>query len=85
MLADIATAAGMDGELVKGLLESGRDKETVQSELDYFRNLGISGVPFFIYNGQFSVQGGQPAEIHSQALAKARDLPQKDIMSTLAN
>jgi predicted DsbA family dithiol-disulfide isomerase len=84
-LAKIGKEVGMDSALVTELLESGRDTETVQAELDYFRNLGISGVPFFIYNGQFSVQGGQPAEIHSQALVKAQDLPPKDVMTLLAN
>ncbi|NNC38602.1 MAG: DsbA family oxidoreductase [Acidimicrobiales bacterium] len=85
VLAEIAAELGMDQELVKKLLRSGRDREIVQAELDYFRNLGISGVPFFIYNGQFSVQGGQPYEVHDQALKKAIALPPKDVMSLLQN
>lgn len=85
VLADIAQSIGMDGSLVTELLESERDTETVQAQLDYFRNLGISGVPFFIYNGQFSVQGGQPAKVHSQALAKAMNLPPIDVKTLSAN
>ena len=84
VLAGIATEVGMDGTLVSELLEAGRDVETVQAELTYFQQLGISGVPFFIYNGQFSVQGGQPADIHVQALEKAQNIPSKNVMSLLA-
>ena len=85
VLANIADKAGMDGDLVTELLASERDFDTLQSELDYFRNLGISGVPFFIYNGQFSVQGGQPAEVHEQALVKAKTIPARDVMTLLTN
>lgn len=85
VLAEIAADVGMDSNLVKDLLNSGRDIDAVQAELDYFKNLGISGVPFFVYNGQFSVQGGQPFEVHSQALEKATTIPPKNIMTLLDN
>jgi len=85
VLTEIARNVGMDGNLVKALLETQRDIESIQFELEYFAQLGISGVPFFIYNGQFSVQGGQPADVHSQAMEKARNLPARDVMSLLSN
>jgi len=85
VLAEIANTIGMDSDLVKDLLNTERDTETVLAELQYFANLGVSGVPFFIYNGQFSVQGGQPADVHSQAMEKARNLPTRDVMSLLPN
>lgn len=83
VLAEIAGDVGMDAGLVSELLATGRDVENVQAELMYFRRLGVSGVPFFIYNGTFSVQGGQPAEVHEQALAKAATMPSKDVMQLI--
>ena len=84
-LADIAREVDMDGDLVKDLLDTARDVKSIQAELEYFAKLGIAGVPFFIYNGRFSVQGGQPAEVHAQALEKAQTLPSKDVMSLMDN
>ena len=84
VLSSIADETGMDGDLVRELLQEQRDVDLVQSELMYFQRLGVSGVPFFIYNGTFSVQGGQPAEVHQQALEKAATMPSKDVMHLIA-
>lgn len=81
-LTPIAEAIGMDGTLVQELLNEGRDVDSIQSELTYFQQLGISSVPTFIYNGQFAVQGGQPASVHQQALQKASGLTPKSILSS---
>lgn len=83
VLVDVANDIGMDGKLVADLLKKQRDQAEVQTELDYFIRLGVSGVPMFIYNGTFSVQGGQPAEVHQQALDKATRIPPKDVMALL--
>lgn len=70
VLSDIAAQAGMDGELVGALLTESRDAVEVQKEIEFFRNLGVTGVPFFIYNGQHAVQGAQPPEAHIDVMKK---------------
>lgn len=75
VLADIAESAGLDRALVADLLAGDQDKDAVNEEIDFFRNLGVSGVPCFIYNGQYAVQGAQPAETHLAAIEKAATLP----------
>lgn len=75
ILAGIATSIGMDGTVVKDLLVSPEDRDSVQAEIQFFRGLGISGVPTFIYNGQLAVQGAQPAGVHLDTLRKARTMP----------
>lgn len=82
-LSQIATSIGMDGPLVQELLDQGRDEEAIHAELAYFQHLRIHSVPTFIYNAQIVVQGGQPPEIHRQALAKASTLETKDILSII--
>jgi len=71
----IAGDIGMDADLVSELLKSDRDETAVQEEILFYRNLGVSGVPTFIYNGQFAVQGAQPASAHVQAIKQAASLP----------
>lgn len=75
ILKEIADEIGMDAELVGELLAKEDDKNTVREEIMFFRNLGVNGVPCFIYNGQFAVQGAQPAEAHLKALDEAAKLP----------
>ena len=75
ILKEIAEEIGMDAKLVEELLAKDDDKNAVREEIMYFRNLGVNGVPCFIYNGQFAVQGAQPAEAHLKALEQAANLP----------
>ncbi len=74
-LTNVAAEIGMDAELVGELLTKDDDKNTVREEILFFRNLGVNGVPCFIYNGQFAVQGAQPVEAHLKALNQAAKLP----------
>jgi len=78
ILKEIAEEIGMDAELVEDLLEKEDDKNAVREEIMFFRNLGVNGVPCFIYNGQFAVQGAQPAEAHLIAMNEAARLPQTE-------
>lgn len=75
VLIDIAESAGLDGDLVKDLLGRDDDKLAIQQEVMFFRGLGISGVPTFIYNGQFAVQGAQEPEKHKRAFKEALKNP----------
>lgn len=75
VLSAIATDLGMDGDLVGELLRSDKDENAVREEILFYRNLGVSGVPTFIYNGQFAVQGAQPVSAHTQAIKQAASLP----------
>lgn len=74
VLAEIAGDIGLDKSLVAELLASDKDKAKVNDEITYFRSLGVSGVPTFIYQGQFAVQGAQPVEVHVDAMEKAASL-----------
>lgn len=75
VLKDIAVHIGLDAKLVGDLLASEDDKQSVMEEITYFQQLGVSGVPCFIYGGQFAVQGAQPPETHLAAIEKAAKLP----------
>lgn len=75
ILARIADDVGMDSKLVGELLAKDDDKNTVREEIMYFRNLGVSGVPCFIYQGQFAVNGAQEPAKHLKAIEKAAAYP----------
>jgi len=75
VLAKIAGEIGLDADLVAELLSGDQDKDAVREEIMFFRNLGVTGVPCFIYQGQFAVQGAQEPEAHLRALEQAASNP----------
>lgn len=70
VLADIAAEAGMDREMVAKLLASDADKEMVRGEIANAQQMGVTGVPFFVFNGKYAVSGAQPVEVMQQALTQ---------------
>jgi len=71
-LAALASAAGdvgLDGEEVRELLASDRYAEDVRRDQARAMELGIRGVPFFLFDGQHGVSGAQPPEVLAEVLA----------------
>ncbi len=61
-LIEIGAAAGMDADILTGLYKDGSDVEPVQTAIGTAQEMGISGVPCFIVDWKFAVQGAQPPE-----------------------
>jgi predicted DsbA family dithiol-disulfide isomerase len=66
LLCDIAENAGMDRELVTELLATDRDADLVRQDIQQANNMGVSGVPFFIFDGKAAVSGAQSSEVFVQ-------------------
>ncbi len=62
VLARIAGEVGMDPDQVEAGLRTGKDEDRVQALMAQARQAGVSGVPFFVFNGQYAVSGAQPPE-----------------------
>ena len=62
VLARIAGEVGLDPALVEARLRAGTDEERVQALMEEARKAGVTGVPFFIFNGEYAVSGAQPPE-----------------------
>jgi predicted DsbA family dithiol-disulfide isomerase len=77
-LGEIATAAGMDSDLVRELLASDADLDAVDAEIDQARQIGVDGVPCFIFGGRVAVMGAQASEILAQAIDKAQEPPAEE-------
>ncbi|WP_417483531.1 DsbA family oxidoreductase [Maricaulis sp.] len=75
VLARIAGAAGLDATLTAELLASDRDEAEIRAEEAFFRKLGISGVPAYIFNGRFAVSGAQEPQVLADAIRQAAQEP----------
>ena len=75
VLADIAVAAGLDGTAARAYLEDPLARQAVAQADAQARQMGVSGVPFFIFNQKVAVSGAQePAALLAamqQALQEA--------------
>ena len=76
-LVKLASDVGLDAEEAQGVLATDAYSADVRSEEDDARDLGITGVPFFVIGGRYAVSGAQPAELLLRAITTAwNELPE---------
>jgi predicted DsbA family dithiol-disulfide isomerase len=68
VLAALAHEAGLDGAEVRDVLDGDRYSADVWRDEAIARELGITGVPYFVVSGRMGVSGAQPAEVLLGAL-----------------
>lgn len=71
VLTELAGSAGLDTEVVADLLATDRDEKSVWEEEMFYRKLGVTGVPTYIFNGRFAVSGAQEAGVLADAIREA--------------
>lgn len=70
LLVSIASDAGMDGDLVRELLASDKDKDLISAEVQQAHQMGVQGVPMYIFNNKAGVSGAQDASVLIQVIDK---------------
>jgi predicted DsbA family dithiol-disulfide isomerase len=72
VITAVADEAGLDAEAVRQVLDDGdRYAGDVRGDEEEARQLGISGVPFFVFDMALGVSGAQATETFTQALEQA--------------
>ena len=71
VLVDVAVEAGLDGEAVRAHLSDPAALAAVSESDAQARQLGVSGVPFFIFNQKLAVSGAQDPQTLIQAMQQA--------------
>jgi len=73
VMTEIAVGAGLDeaaaGDVINGDAYAGEVRQDEQQA----RELGVSGVPFFVFDMALGVSGAQPTEMFASALQQAWD------------
>ena len=62
LYCQVAEEAGMDRALVEELYENDTDIDEVKEEINVAGRIGVTGVPFFIFDNQYAVSGAQDSE-----------------------
>jgi len=72
-LADLAAEIGLDRDDALRSLEQDEYLADVQADLRQAGEYGISGVPFFVFDGKYGVSGAQAPETFHQVLQRVTD------------
>lgn len=78
-LLELAKEIGLDEAEARAALEDGRYRARVEVDSAKARKLGAAGVPFFVVNRRYAIEGAQSVKTFRRALEKAwenRALPQ---------
>jgi len=70
-LVRIASEAGLDRKDAEAALADEALRHAVAGEEEKARAMGVSGVPFFIFNRRLAVEGAQPPEVLLEAMLEA--------------
>jgi len=72
VLAAIAGEAGFDSAAAGGMLGSDEGNDAIALMDQRAREIGVQGVPFFIFNQHVAVSGAQEPDTLLGAIAQAR-------------
>ena len=61
-MADVAAGAGMDRTDTLRRLQSNEGVAETAAAIEDAYRIGISGVPFFVFDSRYALSGAQPAE-----------------------
>ena len=71
VLTEVAAGAGLDAAEVGKVLDGDDYADAVRQDESQARQIGISGVPFFVFDMALGASGAQPAELFTSALHQA--------------
>jgi len=70
-LSQLGKELGMDKDTLLDILNSDKYLDDVNKDISEAQEIGVRGVPFFLFNRQYAVSGAQDSEIMLNTLEKA--------------
>jgi predicted DsbA family dithiol-disulfide isomerase len=70
-LVELGAEIGLDPREVRTALESGTYTNEVNADIDEAHQLGVNGVPFFVFDRKYTVSGAQESQTFTQVLQKS--------------
>ena len=77
-LIRLGTDIGLASEIIKKVLASTDYADKVEQDIYEARQIGVKGVPYFVFNDRYAVSGAQSKETFSDALTKAWEEYEKE-------
>lgn len=70
-LVQLGKDFGLDESEIKAILEDEKYKYEIAQDIQEAQNIGVTGVPFFVFDRKYAVSGAQPAEVFLETLNKS--------------
>ena len=70
-LTGLGIAIGLNPDEVRATLESDDFADAVKHDIAEAQYLGITGVPFFVFNNKYGISGAQAVQVFTQTLEKS--------------
>lgn len=73
LLVELGQEIGLDGEKIKTIVEDDQAYlDDVKQDIALARQIGVQGVPFYVFNEQYAISGAQPGETFVELLEKLK-------------
>lgn len=69
-LVQLATEVGLNGAEARKVLEENRYEEEVKADQHHAYQIGVQGVPFYVFNNKYAVSGAQSPDVFKQVFEK---------------
>ncbi len=71
VLVTLAAEIGLDAEMARQVLQTDAFAEEVERDMYEASQVGVRGVPFFVFDRRYAISGAQPVELFVQTLEKS--------------
>ena len=72
-LVRVVSAAGLDAGEARSVLDGDKYADDVRADERRASAIGVTGVPFFVFDGRYAVSGAQPADLLLEVLERSWD------------
>lgn len=84
-LIQIGSEIGLDKEQLKNALESNKYADEVRNDIYEAQQVGVRGVPFFLFNWKYTVSGAQNSKAFLETLEKSYSEWKKESRNVVGN
>ncbi|KAA3440041.1 DsbA family oxidoreductase [Rufibacter hautae] len=80
-LVQLGEEVGLNGAEIREVLQSDTYTQEVQRDLYEAQQVGVRGVPFYVFNDKYAVSGAQPTELFQEVLNKVWEEEKPQLIS----
>lgn len=70
VLVDLGEDVGIEAAQVRESLEKDEFTDSIRQDIRESQQIGVRGVPFFVFDNQYAISGAQPVELFVQTMEK---------------
>ena len=77
----VAASVGLDVDESREVLMSKRYTDDVRADIAAARQIGVTGVPFYVFEDKYAVSGAQPPEVFEDVLRQVWEMTRPQLIT----